>query len=285
MSVPVVAEKVFNLGSMPVTNSLLMGWVAVVLTVLVAVLLNRRLADVPRGIQVWMEWIVEQILSFMDQVTGDRAKSRRFLPIVGTLFPLILVCNWLGLVTLVLPIYVRQGEEHIPLLRAATSDLNLTLAMALFSVIVSHLIGFVALGFFRYGNKFIKVGDLVVAFAAFGKKPLGAAFMDVFVAFIHLGVGLLEIVSEIAKIISLSLRLFGNIYAGEVLLSVMASLTGRLPPFLLPVPFMFMELLVGIVQSGIFSMLTLVYLTQAVEAPHGAGGHESEVAEHAAPSA
>jgi F-type H+-transporting ATPase subunit a len=256
-----------------------MGWVAVFLTILLAVAINRRMSEVPRGIQNWFEWLVEQVMSYMDQVTGDRAKTRKFLPIIGTLFPLIMLSNWLGLFSLGLPIYVSEGSEHVPIFRAFTADLNATVAMAVFSVVISHVIGFIALGFWKYGNKFIKLGDLKNALLKFGRIPFNEAAVGVFVAVIELGVGLLEVISEVAKIISLSLRLFGNIYAGEVLLHVMASLTGKLPPFLLPIPFMFMELLVGVVQAAVFSMLSLVYLTMAVDEPHG--HDEGEGGEHA----
>lgn len=269
MNVPVAAETLFHLGPLPVTNSLIMGWVAVFLCVVLAWSLNRKLTLVPRGLQNFVEWLVDFILNFMDQVTNSRAKSRRFLPIVGSIFLLILACNWLGLLTFAVPVHLVEAGENVPLFRAATSDLNLTLAMALFSVVVSHLIGFFALGFWKYGNKFIKLGDLWHALKGFATKPFGEAAMGLFVGIIEFFVGLLEIVSEVAKIISLSLRLFGNIYAGEVLLTVIASLTGRLPPFLLPLPFIAMELLVGVVQAAVFAILTLVYLTSAVERPHG----------------
>jgi F-type H+-transporting ATPase subunit a len=276
MNVPVAAEALFHIGSMPVTNSLVMGWVAVLLCLVLAWRLNRGFVLASRGLQNFMEWLLESLMGFMDQVTSSRAKSRRFLPIVGTLFMIILCSNWLGLATLALPLHLKEAHENLPLFRAATADLNLTLALALFSVIVSHLIGFVALGFWKYGNKFIKLGDLWQALKAFGSKSVGEAGVGLFVAVVEFFIGLLEIISEVAKVISLSLRLFGNIYAGEVLLAVIVSLTGKLPPFLLPIPFIMMEVLVGIVQASVFSILTLVYLTSAVEEPHGeahAEGH------------
>jgi len=282
MSVPVAAETIFHLGPLPVTNSLIMGWVAVFLSVLLAVALNRKLGAVPRGVQNWFEWLVEQMMSFMDQVTGDRAKTRKFLPIIGTLFPLIMISNWLGLLILAVPVHITEGHHNLPILRALTADLNATIAMAIFSVVISHVLGFLALGFWKYGNKFVKLGDLAHAFGQFGKKPISEVAIGIFVALIELGVGFLEIISEVAKIISLSLRLFGNIYAGEVLLHVMASLTGKLPPFLLPIPFMFMEILVGVVQAAVFSMLTLVYLTMATDEPHGHDEGEPHGAEKAA---
>jgi len=146
--------------------------------------------------------------------------------------------------------------ELVPLFRPANTDLNMTLAMAVFAVISSHIIGIMAIGFWKYGNKFIKVGDLVKAF----RKP----GIGILVAVIEFFVGLIEIFSEIAKMVSLSLRLFGNVFAGEVLLTVLAGLVA----FLVPLPFMFLEILVGLIQAVVFSMLTLVYLTMATAPVH-----------------
>src|SRR6185295_2987516 len=122
-----------------------------------------------------------------------------------------------------------------------------------------HILGINTMGFFKYANKFIKIGDLVKAF----KKP-GIGIM---VAFIEFGVGLIEIFSEVAKIVSLSLRLFGNVFAGEVLLTVLASLIA----VFVPLPFMFLEILVGLIQATVFAMLTLVYLTMATAEIHEHG--------------
>jgi F-type H+-transporting ATPase subunit a len=195
------------------------------------------------------------MLSYIDQVTHNRKKSLQFLPIVGGIFLFILFSNWLGL----LPgtgsvgryLAVHGEKELVPLLRSANSDLNLTLAMAVFAVIGSHIIGVMTIGFFRYANKFIKLGDIV--------KSFSKGSISIMVALIEFGVGLIEIISEVAKIISLSLRLFGNIFAGEVLLTVLAGLIA----YFVPLPFMLLELIVGLIQALVFSMLTLVYLTMA----------------------
>jgi F-type H+-transporting ATPase subunit a len=270
MAVPVAAEKIFSIGPLPVTNSLLTGWVVVGLFVLFAATLSRGWKLVPRGLQNAFEAFVEFALGFMDQVTHDRARSRRFLPIVGTLFPLILVSNWMGLIpgfgTFGLWTTTAEGtKELVPFFRAATSDLNLTLAMGLTAVVVSHVFGMLTLGFFAHWNKFIQLGHVFHGIGKMAKMKPGAAAMHFFTMVVEFGVGLIELMSEVAKVISLSLRLFGNIFAGEVLLSVLSSLVS----FLLPTPFMFMELIVGVVQALVFSMLTLVYLTLATEKPHG----------------
>ncbi len=275
MSIPIAAEPVLNIAGFAVTNSVLNGFVAIIFFGLVAFFLNRRkLSVIPKGLHNFTEMILEGMLGFMDQVTSDRAKSRKFLPIVGSLFLYILFSNWLGLFPGVGSIginTVHHGEPvFLPLFRPVTSDLNATIAMALFSVVISHIIGAVAVGFFRYANKFIKLGDLWQALVGFTKKSFGQAIIGLFVAVIEIGVGLIEVISEIAKVISLSLRLFGNVFAGEVLLSVI----GGLIAYGLPLPFMALELMVGVVQAIVFSTLVLVYLTLAIEKPHGA--HDDE---------
>jgi F-type H+-transporting ATPase subunit a len=155
-----------------------------------------------------------------------------------------------------------HGEEFVPLLRSANTDLNLTLTMAVFAVIASHIFGIIAIGFFKYANKFIKLGDIWKAIKS--AKPI-----NILIAFIEFFVGLIEVFSEVAKMVSLSLRLFGNIFAGEVLLTVLASLISGYGAFGIPLPFMALELLVGIVQATVFAMLTLVYLTIATTDLHG----------------
>jgi F-type H+-transporting ATPase subunit a len=153
-----------------------------------------------------------------------------------------------------------HGEmELVPLFRPAATDLNLTLAMAIFGVVFSHVVGIVTIGFFRYTNKFVKFGDMWKALKS-GK------IMNMLIAFIEFFVGLIEVISEVAKMASLSLRLFGNVFAGEVLMTVI----GGLIAFFVPLPFQFLEILVGLIQATVFSMLVLVYLTVATMPLHAA---------------
>ncbi len=280
MAVPVSAEKIFDLGPLPVTNSVINGWVAVLVFFILALLLRRRRAAVPKGLQNAAEQLLEFMLNFIDQVTHDRARSRKFLPIVGSLFLFILFSNWLGLVPGVGSIgvwkLVEGAPELVPLFRPATSDLNMTLAMGITSVLASHVIGVGAIGFFKYWGKFIQVHKIWNALKRFGRDKFHEAVIGVFIALIELVVGFIELMSEAAKMVSLSLRLFGNVFAGEVLLYVFFRLAG----YLVPIPFMFLELMVGIIQAMIFSTLVLVYLTVATDQPHGSGeghgeGHEA----------
>jgi F-type H+-transporting ATPase subunit a len=251
--IPTLAPDVlFQVGNFNITNTMINTWIALLIFLVLGIMISRQARLRPGKLQNVFEFFLEKLLGYFDQVTGNRKKTMRFLPIVGSIFFFILLSNWLGL----LPGTGSITYDHKMLLRPANSDLNLTVAMALFSVIISHIIGFISVGFFTHIGKFVKIKDFIVSFK---HGPIA-----VFTAIIELGVGLLEIVSEIAKVLSLSLRLFGNIFAGEVLISVISALVG----ILVPTPFMLLELLVGLIQAGVFSMLTLVYLTVASTEPH-----------------
>ncbi len=269
---PVAAEPVFHLGDFVITNSMINGWIAVVFFVIIAFVARKRTALVPKGFQNVIEGIVEFLLKEVEKVAGDKKKARQFLPIVGTIFLFILFSNWIGLLPGTGSIGI-WGELHgkielIPLLRPAASDLNLTLAIALFAVVTSHVMALLTIGPLNHISKFINIRGILKSFR---KGPIAVA-----VAFVEFGVGLIEIVGEIAKVVSLSLRLFGNIFAGEVLITVMLGLLA----FFVPIPFMFLELLVGAVQATVFAMLTLAYLVVATD-DHG---HEEEHAEKQDPA-
>lgn len=275
LSIPTAAaEPLFHLGFLPITNAMVNAWIGVLFFVVMAIVIRSRLARVPKGLQNIAEAIVEFLLSEIQKVTGDKIRARQFLPIVGTIFVFILFSNWIGLFpgTGSIGIWeINEGQKlFIPLLRPAASDLNLTLAIAVFAVVMSHIIGLRTVGAINHVSKFFNLRGI---FRSFKKGP-----MAVMVAFIEFGVGLIEIVSEFAKMISLSLRLFGNVFAGEVLMTVMIGLFA----YVLPIPFLFLELLVGAVQATVFAMLTLAYLTVATS-PHEE--HEEEQAsKHGAPA-
>jgi F-type H+-transporting ATPase subunit a len=181
----------------------------------------------------------------MTTVTGDKEKTKKFFPLIATFFLFILFSNWMGILPGVGSIGIWEEGEHgrilIPLFRSTNSDINMTMALAMISVIATQIFGVSIVGFFKYFSRFISF-----------KGPID---------FI---VGLLELVAEIAKIISFSFRLFGNIFAGEVLLMVIFFLI----PLVVPLPFLFLEIFVGFVQALVFSMLTLVFLTVATQKGH-----------------
>ncbi|MCX6714838.1 MAG: F0F1 ATP synthase subunit A [Candidatus Uhrbacteria bacterium] len=266
---PAAAETIFHLGGFSVTNTIINSWIAVVFFVIIVMLLNRKQTRVPKGLRNIAEGLVEFMLAEIQKVTGDAKRSRQFLPIVGTIFLFILFSNWIGLFPGVGSIGVweiKEGtKEFIPLLRSAASDLNLTLAIAAFAVFTSHFIGLRSVGLVNHFSKFFNIRGI---WRSLKKGPIA-----IIVAVIEFGVGLIEIVSELAKVVSLSLRLFGNVFAGEVLMTVMLGLFS----YFLPIPFIFLEILVGVVQATVFAMLTLAYLTVATTS------HEEHEEEHHEP--
>lgn len=266
MNIPLAAEPIFHLGSFVITNAMLNAYIAVAFFILIALIASRRKSLVPKGIHNIIEAIIEFMLSEIDKVTQDKRKTRLFLPLVATIFLFVLFSNWLGQLPGTGSIGIWEsihGEmELIPLLRPATSDLNLTLAIALIAVISTHLAGLLGVGVINHLSKFINIRGI---FKAFKHGP-----MAVIIAIIEFFVGLIEIVGELAKTLSLSLRLFGNIFAGEVLMTVMLSLAS----YVVPIPFIFLELLVGVIQATVFAMLTLAFLVVATM-QHG---HDEEEA-------
>ncbi len=252
------AEPIFNIGSFTVTNSVLNSWIAVILIVVISWAIRRRLKEIPTGIQNAMEMVVEGFLGIFDSVTGSREKSLRFFPLVFSFFIFILISNWLGLLPGIGSIgkYIDEGgrQVFVPFFRGGTADLNTTLALAIIGVVASHIIGVITIGMWKYLNKFINIKAIAEIPSKIKKDPT-----IIIVNPIKAFVGLIEIVGEAAKVASLSFRLFGNIFAGEVLLASMAAILA----FGLPVPFMFLEVIVGLIQALIFAMLILAYLTMS----------------------
>ena len=287
-----------------ITNTMVTTWLAILFLVVISVLATRRLKDVPTGLQNVVEIVIEGFLNLAESVAGP-GRARKFFPLIMTIFLFIVTANWMGilpgfgtigriepaeevvhhleesgdevdLADVRLQLFDGDGsfavvafgsvddeitalevEEHgvkegqqagllVPFLRSANTDVNMTLAIALVAMTMIHFWGFSTLGFFGHMGKFVN----------FKQGPIG------------LFVGLLEAISEVARVISFTFRLFGNMFAGEVLLVAMA--------FLLPligiIPFLGLELFVGVIQAFIFSMLTLVFATMATVS-HGAEEH------------
>lgn len=242
------SEAVAHIGSFPIRNSMLMAWIAMILLIIGAVIYKKKGGKlVPTGFANFVEVIIEGLFNFFDTVTQDRKQTRKFFPIVATIFIFIILSNWMGILPGVGPIGIYEMHEGrtilVPFFRSAYADVNMTLAIAIISVIGTQVFGIAALGIFKYGGKFIV-------------NPLRD--------FVGFFVGLLELVSELAKMISFTFRLFGNIFAGEVLLIVM----GFLAPYLAPIPFYGLELFVGFVQALVFALLTLVFMKMAVTSHH-----------------
>ncbi len=252
------AEPIYQVGNFNITNSLTNTWLVVLIVIALALTLKRKINIVPKGIQNVFEMVIEGFLGIFDSVTGSREKSLKFFPLVFSFFILILLNNWMGLlpgIGSIGQVVMEHGERiFVPYFRGGTADMNTTLALATIGVVISHIFGVIALGSWNYLNKFVNFKAL----AEIPKKVMKDPTVLI-VNPIKIFVGLIEIIGEVAKIASLSFRLFGNIFAGEVLLASMAAILA----FGLPIPFMFLEVIVGLIQALIFAMLILAYLTMS----------------------
>jgi F-type H+-transporting ATPase subunit a len=254
-------EVIFTIFGFPITNTLIGTWISIIFLFLVFFLGTRRRDLIPSGMQNAVEWIVEYLLNLTESVAGT-VKARKFFPLVATFFIFILFCNLLDIFPGVDTIgtvnlealklahlsaptsFFLLGEysnKLTPWVRPGTSDLNLTLALALVSVIVTQIFGFYTLGAKQHLSKY------------FNFKAL---FTHGFQGPIEFFVGLIEIITELSRILSFSFRLFGNIFAGSAVLAVFAWLL----PFVSDAVFIPLELFVGFVQALIFALLTLVFL-------------------------
>lgn len=251
----VSADPLFSIGDLVVTNSLFTSWIVVFLIIFLCLFIYKGIKKVPGKIQSVFEIVIEKFLDMFDALTGSRETSVKFFPFVFTFFLFILISNWIALVPgfgSIGQVVEAQGQKiFVPFTRGVMADVNTTLALALVGVTASHLAGVYYIGFWRYINKFINLEALAEIPRKMWKEP--SVFL---INPIKVFTGLIEIVSEAAKVASLSFRLFGNIFAGEVLLAVVAGFLA----FGLPLPFIFLEILIGLVQALIFALLVLAYL-------------------------
>ena len=257
------AEPIFNVHGFTITNSLLNTWLVVLAVIIFSLFLKSKIKLVPRGLQNAVEAAIEMLLGVFDSVTGSREKTLKYFPFVLSFFVFILLNNWLGLlpgVGSIGAVVSEHGEKlFIPFFRGGTADLNTTLALATIGVVFSHIFSVMAIGSWKYINKFINFKALIEIPKKVIKEPT-----ILIVNPIKVFVGFIEIIGEAAKIASLSFRLFGNIFAGEVLLAAMAAILA----FGLPIPFMFLEVIIGLIQAFIFSVLILAYITMNTAAEH-----------------
>lgn len=256
--VTIFAEPIFHIGNFQVTNSLLTSWAVVLIVLILSLFIRLKLKKIPGKIQNVFEVVLEGALGLVDQVTNDRKISVKIFPFVFSLFIFILINNWLGL----LPIFGSMGlivsegghSAFVPFLRSGTADINTTLALSIMVVVLSNLFGIIVIGAWKALNKYINLSAIISIFTKVRKDP-----SVLIVAPITLFVGFLELLGEFAKIASLSFRLFGNVFAGEVLLASM----GAIFAYIVPGPFLFLEVFVGLIQALIFSLLATVYFTIA----------------------
>lgn len=242
--------EIANIGGFPITNSMLVTWLVALGLIVFAQLATRNIKQVPEGLQNFWEWLVEGLYNFLEGIIGHDLVKKTFW-FFATIFIFILFCNWFGLIpgvgTVGWDVTMADGtHEFRPWLRGANADLNMTFAMSMIFFACWLVWALQANG----PGGFIK--------HLFGAKGNTAGALKVLMVVVFFGVGILEVVSILFRPISLSFRLYGNIYAGENMLESMAAIVPTLN-WLIPIPFYFLELLVGLVQALVFMLLTAVF--------------------------
>lgn len=260
------ADEVMHLWGFPVTNTMLMSWIVMLVIGVSAYLVGRQLTKVPNKTQTVFETGFSFFLDYIEQVLESRVLAKRFFPLIATLFIFILIGNWFGLMPGIGSLYIdepihigadvaheqtttvhaQEGEAghsggHISLFHPVSVDLNVTLALAIIAFISIEVSGILYIGALNYASKFFNF-----------RSPID--FL----------VGLIELLSELARLISFSFRLFGNMFAGKTLILVAMFFV----PLLLPVPLMLYEVFVGIIQASIFALLTLFFIKLAISEAH-----------------
>jgi F-type H+-transporting ATPase subunit a len=244
IQVTLAPEQLGTLWGLPITNTLITSWISVALLLAIAIILGSRLKMVPGKFQTLIESLMLFMQDFIGETLEDKKWARRVFPLLLTIFLFIAMSNLIEFTPGIGSIgFFGAGGAFTPLFRSVNTDLNVTLALAVIVVMAIEVMGIIAVGFFRYAGKFINFSS-----------PLNFV------------IGLIELISELSRFVSFSFRLFGNIFAGEVLIAVATYFA----PYIVPVPLMAFETFVGVVQAAVFALLTLFFLKLAITDPHAA---------------
>jgi F-type H+-transporting ATPase subunit a len=249
------SEAVANIGSFSITNTLLASWLTIITLGLLFFFCTRKMKLIPGRWQAFAEWCVETLHNFMGSIAGEK-NTRILFPMVATIFIYVLTNAYMALI----PIYGTIGfHEHngtfVPLLRAANTDINLPLSIALVSFFYVEYLGFSKIGSLKYLNSFFKLDMLKHGFVDLFKGRVKSGFGNIGMGLINVFVGIIEVISHFIRVLSFTFRLFGNMTAGEILITVITFLV----PFVVTTIFIGLELLFGLIQALIFSILTLTF--------------------------
>ena len=279
------APVLFHIGPLPVNNSMVITWIVAICVIVFAQKATKRIRsvesaanEVPSGAQNFWEMLVEGLYNFLGEILGPKLIKKTFW-FFATIFIFILFTNWFGLIPGVGTVgWGHTGADGVfqlerPMFRGGNADLNMTAAMALtfFAFWIIWAVRENAHG--KTGPAGAVAGVWGVIKHLFAPKGSEKGFMGVFLIVVFIAVGLIEVVSILFRPVSLSFRLYGNIFAGENILEAMQNIVPGLAPFL-PIPFYFLELLVGLVQALVFTLLTSVFTLLICE-------HEEEHGEKA----
>jgi len=234
-------EELVTVFGLPITNGLLMAWVVVAVIVAFAFFAGRSLRLVPGKLQAGIEFVYESAHDYIAEVLESKKLATVFFPLLSTIFLFIFVSNELAFLPGVGSMGLFHHDHFTPLLRAPAADLNFTLALAAIAFLIIEIAGLVVLGTAKYGKKYLNFSSPV-----------------------HFITGIIEIASNLGRLISFSFRLFGNVFAGEVMIVVV----GFFLSYLLPAPVIAFEMFVGLVQAVVFAMLTLFFIKLSIIDPH-----------------
>ncbi len=230
-----------HVGSMPITATLITVWVVMVLLAVLAFTIYKKLSLVPGKLQSVAEMAIGGGYDYVAEVLGDKKATEKYFPVIATIFIFILGINWIGLIPGVGAFGSYHDGHLVPWLYPGSTDLNITIGLTLVAFFTIEIAGVLGIGLWKYAGKFLNFHSVM--------------------GFI---VGIIELISELARLISFSFRLFGNIFAGKVLLLV----TMFFVPYILPVPIYAYEVFVGLIQAAVFAILTLFFIKLALEEPH-----------------
>ncbi len=238
------AERLGTFLGLPITNTLITTWIVVGVLILIAFLTRSRLKLIPSRVQALFEMMFEFVYDYIVETLGSRELARKFFPLLTTIFIFVLFLNLFEF----LPGVGSITYNGHPLFRGANTDLTVPLVLSIMSFLIIEITGIMTIGLWKYGGKFIQ-NPL--------KSPIGFV------------VGFIELIGEFARIISLSFRLFGNILAGAVIISVATFFAPYGAPGLLSL----FEIFIGFLQALVFALLTLFFIKLAIEEPHGEEAH------------
>jgi F-type H+-transporting ATPase subunit a len=259
---PPAAVPLFHIGPLPVTNSMVVTWVVALGLIVLARRAMRQVRDVPEGGQNFWEWLVESLHDFLEGIIGPDLVKKTFW-FFATIFIFILFSNWFGLIPGVGTVFYKGA----PILRGANADLNMTFGMAMIFFVLWTV----------WALQFNGPKGFVLHI--FGPKGDTTGFLKILMIGVFILVGLLELVTILFRPVTLSFRLYGNIFAGENMLEAMAALVQHpawlkaVCSVLVPIPFYFLELIVGLVQALVFMLLTAVF-TMLICTHEEGHGHE-----------
>jgi len=268
------AEAIAHVGGFSITNTLIASWLTLLVLGGLFYFCTRKMQVIPGRLQALAEVMVEGLLNFVESIAG-KAHARLLFPGIATIFLYVITNAYMGLLPVFGTIgFIEHGNGHeaafVPFLRAANTDINLPLSIALVSFVLVETWGMRVVGFFHYTSEFINLRQLGQGVKQLFQGKLREAPMNLVFGFISFFVGFLEIFSHLTRMLSFTFRLFGNMTAGEILVLVSCFLI----PMIFTIPFYGLELLIGLIQALIFSGLTLVFGTVAISSAHEESEHQ-----------